>query len=51
MDSHYKPYRPVMENELRKDNGGFNALSMMTDSGARGSKIRLAVSWHERVDG
>ena len=24
----------VMENELRKDNNGFNALSMMTDSGA-----------------
>ena len=31
----------VMENELRKDNGGFNALSMMTDSGARGSKDQI----------
>ena len=27
-----------MEDELRLDNKGFNALSMMTDSGARGSK-------------
>ena len=31
----------VMENELRKDNDGFNALSMMTDSGARGSKDQI----------
>ena len=30
-----------MENELRKDNEGFNALSMMTDSGARGSKDQI----------
>ena len=36
MDSHSNHIAQVMENELRKDNGGFNALSMMTDSGARG---------------
>ena len=31
----------VMEDELRKDSDGFNALSMMTDSGARGSKDQI----------
>tara|TARA_Y100001970_G_scaffold279931_1_gene388086 strand:- start:1380 stop:3533 length:2154 start_codon:yes stop_codon:yes gene_type:complete len=30
-----------MEDELRLDNKGFNALSMMTDSGARGSKDQI----------
>ena len=31
----------VMEDELNKDNEGFNALAMMTDSGARGSKDQI----------
>jgi DNA-directed RNA polymerase, beta'' subunit/160 kD subunit len=30
-----------MEDELRLDNKGFNALFMMTDSGARGSKDQI----------
>jgi DNA-directed RNA polymerase subunit beta' len=30
-----------MDDELRKDNSGFNALHMMTDSGARGSKDQI----------
>ena len=31
----------AMEDELNNDNGGFNALAMMTDSGARGSKDQI----------
>jgi DNA-directed RNA polymerase subunit beta' len=31
----------AMEDELNKDNEGFNALAMMTDSGARGSKDQI----------